>query len=157
MPQKLVNPVSWLNSKKLGAHSLVARTLFSWNWDNFKFEAGFESEPINCKSVTLATRPCVKSPKYHDMVLVLKRSTNESSGGIFKKNLTLAEFWYAKWKIFQFFIVVNYYWMKPFKKMQIRKKSNLMRKLRPQRIARWERLIFPSTLFQFEFIFKCII
>ena len=30
---------------------------FSWNLDNFKFEAGFEPEPINCKSVTLATRP----------------------------------------------------------------------------------------------------
>ena len=30
---------------------------FSWNLDNFKFEAGFEPEPINCKPVTLATQP----------------------------------------------------------------------------------------------------
>ena len=30
---------------------------FSWNLDNFKFEAGFEPKPINCKSDTLATWP----------------------------------------------------------------------------------------------------
>jgi hypothetical protein len=29
---------------------------FLWNLDSFKFEAGFETESINCKLVTLATR-----------------------------------------------------------------------------------------------------
>jgi hypothetical protein len=49
---------------------------FSWNLDNFKFEAGFEPESINCKLVTLATRLWVKFAKPHDMVLALKRSAS---------------------------------------------------------------------------------
>jgi hypothetical protein len=44
---------------------------FSWNLDNFKFEAGFEPEPINCKSVTLASRPWARDGKPHVMVFFL--------------------------------------------------------------------------------------
>jgi hypothetical protein len=45
-------------------------------FDSFKFEVGFEPEPINYKSVTLSTYPWVKPPKPYDIVLVLKRSAN---------------------------------------------------------------------------------
>ena len=50
---------------------------FSWNLNNFKFEVGFEPEPINYKSVTLATRPWVKPLTTPMKWYILKRKVSK--------------------------------------------------------------------------------